>query len=89
MDLADVGFVDARGINALVRCRAQTVAAGCRLVVTNPQPIVYQVLRITGMLEALAVAPDRIRHNDQTEPPATEQARRAHCRASALSGARR
>src|SRR4051794_2982590 len=57
VDLAEVRFMDSSGINALVRCRACVAERGCRLVVTNPQPIVYRVLEITGVLEALAVTP--------------------------------
>ena len=67
VDLADVGFLGSAGINALVRCRAHTAAAGCRMAVTNPQPIVYEVLRITGVLQALAVTPLR---RDRSSAPA-------------------
>ena len=57
VNLADVEFMDASGIATLVRCREQAVAAGCELAVTDPQPIVYAVLGITGMLKALTVGP--------------------------------
>lgn len=55
VDLAEVSFLDASGIRALLRCRAQAVEAGCRLAATNPQPTIYRVMEITGVLEALAV----------------------------------
>jgi anti-sigma B factor antagonist len=57
VDLADVRFLDASGIQALLRCRMEAVEAGCQLAVTNPQPMVYLVLEITGVLAALAVTP--------------------------------
>ena len=57
VNLADVEFMDASGIATLVRCREQAVAAGCELAVTDPQPIAYAVLGITGVLEALVVGP--------------------------------
>jgi anti-anti-sigma factor len=83
VDVADVGFMDASGINALVRCRSYAVAAGCRLAVTNPLPIVYEVLGITGMLEALAVTPVRARHDGRTGPSATQRVRTPGLGASA------
>jgi anti-anti-sigma factor len=55
VNLADVEFLDAGGINALVRCREQAVTAGRPLAVTDPQPILHVVLRITAMLETPAV----------------------------------
>jgi len=42
---------------ALLRSRARSVEVGCQFAVTNPQPLVYRVLEITGVLEALAVQP--------------------------------
>lgn len=57
VDLAEVRFLDARGIRALIRCRTRAHEAGCRLAVANPQPMIYRVLEITGMLAALAVTP--------------------------------
>jgi hypothetical protein len=48
---------DYSGVNVLMCCGEQAVAAGCRPAVTGPQPIVYAVLRGTAMLEILAVGP--------------------------------
>jgi hypothetical protein len=39
----------------LLRCRALAIEAGCRLAVTNAQPMIYRVLEITEVLEVLAV----------------------------------
>jgi len=55
VDLAAVRFIDASGIRALLRCRAHSVEVGCQFAVTNPQPLVYRVLEITGVLVTLAV----------------------------------
>jgi anti-sigma B factor antagonist len=57
VDLAGVRFMDCSAIHALVRCRGRAADAGCRLTVTNPQPMVCRTLEITGLLEALAVTP--------------------------------
>jgi anti-sigma B factor antagonist len=61
IDLAGVRFIDSSGVYALMRCRTQAVEAGCQLAVTNPQPMTYRVLKITGMLAALTVraVPDK------------------------------
>lgn len=55
VDLAGVRFLDASGIRALLRSRAQSVEVGCQFAVTNPQPLIYRVLEITGVLVTLAV----------------------------------
>jgi anti-anti-sigma factor len=57
VDLTQVRFMDSSGIHALLRCRDRAADAGCELAVTNPQPIVYRVLEVTGLLEVLAVTP--------------------------------
>jgi anti-anti-sigma factor len=57
VDLAEVRFIDASGIRALLRCRAHSVEVGCQFAVTNPQPLIYRILEITGVLVALAVQP--------------------------------
>jgi anti-anti-sigma factor len=57
LDLAEVRFLDASGISALLRCRARAVEAGCQLAVTNPRPMIYRILELTGVLAALAVTP--------------------------------
>jgi anti-sigma B factor antagonist len=56
-DLADVRFLDASGIRALLRCSAQAIEMGCELAVTHPQPIIYKLLDIAGVLAALNVTP--------------------------------
>lgn len=50
VNLAGVSFLDCTGIGALVGVRNAAVQAGCRVRVTDPQPIVRRVLRVTGLL---------------------------------------
>src|SRR5262245_51001591 len=57
LDLTEVRFVDSSGIHALMRCLTRSMKAGCQLAVTNPQPLIYQVLEVTGVVAALAVTP--------------------------------
>jgi anti-anti-sigma factor len=78
-NLADVEFLDAGGIAALVRCREQAVTAGCPLAVTDPQPILHAVLRLTAMLETLAVGSIP----GERGLPATQRARTVDLDASA------
>jgi anti-sigma B factor antagonist len=56
VDLTAVRSLDAGGVQAL--CDSHTVAgrAGCRLVASCPQPLVYRVLQVAGLLRTLAVA---------------------------------
>ena len=55
VDLTEVRFLDACGIRALLCGRRLAIEARCQLAATNPQPIIYRVLEVTGMLAALAV----------------------------------
>jgi anti-anti-sigma factor len=55
LDLAEARFMDSSGIHALVHCRAQATYSGCRMVVMNPQPIVYRALETSALLQVPAV----------------------------------
>src|SRR4051794_38694957 len=46
MDLQGVTFLDSVGIRALLLCQADARQVDCQIRLTNPQPIVYQVLQI-------------------------------------------
>ena len=50
MDLHGVTFLDAAGIRALVLCQADARQVDCQITLTQPQPVVYRVLEITGLL---------------------------------------
>lgn len=55
VDLAEVRFIDSSGIHALMRCRTRAIEAGCSFAVGNAQPMIYRVLEVSGVVEALAV----------------------------------
>lgn len=54
VDLADVTFIDAAGVAALVNTDAQLHANGARLVVTSPTKLTARVLRAAGASDLLA-----------------------------------
>jgi anti-anti-sigma factor len=58
VDLAGVTFLDCTGISALVAVRA-ALRAGGRMRVSHPQPIVRQVLDMTGLLGIFTAAIDQ------------------------------
>ena len=67
MDLHGVTFLDAAGIRALVLCQADARQVDCQITLTQPQPVVYRVLEITGLLE----------HFGLTTPPPSNAAQAA------------
>lgn len=58
VDLTGITFLDCTGVGALVAVRNTAVHNGCRLRVTNPQPIVRLVLKLTGLLDVLTAPVD-------------------------------
>jgi anti-sigma B factor antagonist len=71
MDLHGISFLDSAGIHALVRCQADAQQADCQITLTKPQPMVYRVLQVTGLLE----------HFGLTEPPPADKPRAGTSRA--------
>jgi anti-anti-sigma factor len=63
LDLHGVGFLDSAGIRALLLCQDDAQQADCQIRLTKPQPAVYRVLQITGLLD----------HFGLTEPPPADQ----------------
>lgn len=51
IDVHGVTFLDSAGIKTLVLSQADARQLDCHIRVTKPQPIVYRVLEITGLLE--------------------------------------
>ncbi|MET7965584.1 STAS domain-containing protein [Micromonospora sp. NPDC005305] len=49
VDLSAVTFLDSTGVAALLRAAAEAVGRGANLRVTDPQPLVARVLRITAV----------------------------------------
>jgi anti-anti-sigma factor len=50
VDLAGVTFLDCTGLGVLVAVRNAAIRAGRQMRVSHPQPIVRQVLEVTGLL---------------------------------------
>jgi anti-sigma B factor antagonist len=65
VSLAGVRFFDASGVHALLDARRRAARTGRDLVVVAAQPMVCQILRITGTLAVLA--PDGL----EKAPPST------------------
>jgi anti-sigma B factor antagonist len=55
LDLTGLSFCDARGLSAFVRIANDAEAAGCRLGLIAPQPLVTKMLRISGLHKRLQV----------------------------------
>jgi anti-anti-sigma factor len=58
VDLADVTFMDASGITALLKFAITAQQMNCAIAVTNPRSNVYKVLKITGLLEEFGLPTD-------------------------------
>ena len=56
LDLAGVSMLDSTGVGTLVACRAAAQRAGLRFAVVATRPIVYRILKMVGLLEALNVS---------------------------------
>ncbi|MDT0330190.1 STAS domain-containing protein [Nocardiopsis lambiniae] len=57
VDLADVVFLDASGVGALVAVRRILAERGSRMVLARPRPAVVRVLRILGMDRVFEIVP--------------------------------
>ncbi|MEU4155319.1 STAS domain-containing protein [Actinoplanes sp. NPDC026670] len=55
LDAAELTFLDSAGIRALLECRDLAEKAGASLSVAEVSPIVFQVLRVTELVDYLAV----------------------------------
>jgi anti-sigma B factor antagonist len=55
LDLAGLGFLDSAGVRMLVMAHDYVEAKGAVLKVVNPQPIIEQVLEVTGVADALGL----------------------------------
>ena len=73
MDLAEVGFVDSSGVQALIRCRARSAEHERQLLVTAVQPVVSRFLRITALDDLLSLSSELERISGLSNAAATEQ----------------
>ena len=55
IDLVGITFLDSAGIGALVGALKEARERGSELVVRNPTPFVYHILKITGLTEAFGL----------------------------------
>ena len=55
LDLGAVTLLDSAGIGALVGCWKLAHGAGCALRLSNPRPLAYAQLELTGLLDVFAV----------------------------------
>jgi anti-sigma B factor antagonist len=69
MDLHGVTFLDSAGIWALVQCQADARQVDCRIRLTKPQPVIYRVLQITGLLEHFGLTEPSPADKPQAEMP--------------------
>ena len=49
VDLAALGFCDARGLDALLRMAGYAEHAGCPFRLASPSPSLVKIMRITGL----------------------------------------
>ncbi len=56
LDLAGVPMLDSTGVGTLVACRAAAQRVGLRFAVVEARPIVYRILQVVGLVEALDVS---------------------------------
>jgi anti-anti-sigma factor len=59
IDLRGVFFLDSAGVEALVSCHGDARQVDCRLTVTDPHPMAYRILQITGLLGHFGVTGTR------------------------------
>lgn len=59
VDLGGVTFLDCSGATVLVVLNQAAARTGCRLRITNPQPVVHRVLDLTGLLGVLTAGFDQ------------------------------
>lgn len=55
LDLARLDFLDSSGVRMLVLAHEQAAAKGAALMAVNPQPMVQQVLAVTGVAADLGL----------------------------------
>jgi anti-anti-sigma factor len=55
VNLAEVLFMDSSGLNSLVQCRSAATAVGCRLTVSQPQPVVRRLFEVTGLTDVFGL----------------------------------
>jgi anti-sigma B factor antagonist len=57
LDLRAMTYIASVGINYLINLRVQRRKAGGEVILVGPQPAVYKILKMLGLLEVLVVSP--------------------------------
>jgi len=57
IDLRAMTYIASVGINYLINLRVQRRKAGGEVILVGPQPSVYKILKMLGLLEVLVVVP--------------------------------
>jgi anti-sigma B factor antagonist len=55
VDLSAVTFIDSTALSVLVHVHTESAAAGGRLIVTNPSPVVVRILHLAGLFTLLDI----------------------------------
>ena len=55
LDLSAVTFIDSTALSVLVHRHTEMAAAGRRLIVTNPSPVVVRILHLAGLFMLLDI----------------------------------
>ena len=55
VDLSAVTFIDSTALSVLVHAHTESAAAGGRLIVTNPSPVVVRILHLAGLFTLLDI----------------------------------
>ncbi|MFI2608419.1 STAS domain-containing protein [Kitasatospora sp. NPDC018619] len=55
VDCAGLEFCDSTGLNALLRAQARAAAAGHRIELARPRPLILRMLELTGATDAFPV----------------------------------
>ncbi|MEE1783511.1 STAS domain-containing protein [Streptomyces sp. SP17BM10] len=55
IDCAGLDFCDSTGLNALLRAQARATAAGGRIELARPRPLVLRMLELTGVTDAFRI----------------------------------
>ncbi|MER7756364.1 STAS domain-containing protein [Kitasatospora sp. NPDC097643] len=55
LDCAELEFCDSTGLNAMLRAQARAAAAGSRIELARPRPLVLRMLELTGATDAFPI----------------------------------
>ena len=55
IDLSAVTFIDSTALRVLVHAHSEAAAAGGRLIVADPSPVVVRVLQVAGLFTLLDI----------------------------------